>query len=314
VSVLRRSRSDRQWHDGLRRRNVTVPEQDWLLDRFEANRSHLRGVAYRMLGSRAEADDAVQEAWLRLSRADANEIENLGGWLTTVVARVSLDMLRSRAARREDAAGAELPDRSGGQGAGGDPADEALLLDSVGSALLVVLDTLRPAERLAFVLHDIFAVPFDEIGPIIGRSSTAAKQLASRARHKVQGTDPPPDAEPGRQRLVVDAFLAASRAGDFDALVALLDPDVVLEADAAAVRMGAPAEIRGAVAVAGTFSGRAQAAQPALIDGVVGVVWAVKGRPKVVWDLTMSHGKIVHIDMLAADDSLDTLDLGVLDD
>ena len=291
-----------------------MPEQDWLLDRFEANRPHLRGVAYRMLGSRAEADDAVQEAWLRLSRADANEIENLGGWLTTVVARVSLDMLRSRADRCEGAAGAELPDRSGGQGAGGDPADEALLLDSVGSALLVVLDTLRPAERLAFVLHDIFAVPFDEIGPIIGRSSTAAKQLASRARHKVRGTNPPPDADPGRQRRVVDAFLAASRAGDFDALVALLDPDVVLEADAAAVRMGAPAEIRGAVAVAATFSGRAQAAQPALIDGVVGVVWAVKGRPKVAWDLTMSHGKIVHIDMLAADDSLDILDLAVLDD
>jgi RNA polymerase sigma factor (sigma-70 family) len=292
---------------------VTVAEQDWLLDRFEANRAHLRAVAYRMLGSRAEADDAVQEAWLRLSRADANEIENLGGWLTTVVARVSLDMLRSRASRREDAT-ADPADRSGSPGAGGDPADEALLVDSVGSALLVVLDTLRPAERLAFVLHDLFAVPFDEIGPIIGRSSTAAKQLASRARHKVQGTEPAPDADPARQRAVVDAFLAASRAGDFDALVALLDPDVLLEADAAAVRMGSPAEVRGAVAVAGIFSGRALAVRPALIDGVVGVVWAVQGRPKVAWDLTISHGRIVHIDMLAASDSLDDLDLALLDD
>ena len=293
---------------------MTVPEQDWLLDRFEANRAHLRAVAYRMLGSRAEADDAVQEAWLRLSRADAGEIENLGGWLTTVVARVSLDMLRSRGSRREDAAGADLADRSGSPEAGGDPADEALLVDSVGSALLVILDTLRPAERLAFVLHDIFGVPFDEIGPIIGRSSTAAKQLASRARHKVQGTEPAPDADPARQREVVGAFLAASRAGDFDAFVALLDPDVVLEADAAAVRMGSPLQVRGAVAVAGTFSGRAQAARPALIDGVVGVVWAVKGRPKVAWDLTISRGKIVHIDMLAASDGLDDLDLAVLDD
>ena len=185
-------------------------------------------------------------------------------------------------------------------GAGSDPEDEALLVDTVGSALLVVLDTLRPAERLAFVLHDIFAVPFDEIGPIIGRSSTAAKQLASRARHKVRGTDAAPDADPARQRQVVDAFLAASRSGDFDALVGLLDPDVVLEADAAAVRMGSPTEVRGALAVAGTFSGRALAARPALIDGVVGVVWAVDRRPKVVWDLTISHGKIVHIDMLAA--------------
>ena len=291
-----------------------MPDHDWLVDRFEANRAHLRAVAYRMLGSRAEADDAVQEAWLRLSRADASEIENLGGWLTTVVARVSLDMLRSRASRREDSASADRADHLEGASAGGDPEDEALLVDTVGSALLLVLDTLRPAERLAFVLHDIFAVPFDEIGPIIGRSSTAAKQLASRARHKVQGTDPAPDTDPARQRAVVDAFLAASRGGDFDALVGLLDPEVVLEADAAAIRMGSPAEVRGAVAVAGTFSGRALAARPALIDGVVGVVWAVQGRPKVAWDLTISHGKIVHIDMLAASDSLDDLDLTILDD
>ena len=199
-------------------------------------------------------------------------------------------------------------------GVGSDPEDEVLLVDTVGSALLVVLDTLRPAERLAFVLHDIFAVPFDAIGPIRGRSSTAAKQLASRARHKVQGTGPPPGADPARQREVVDAFLAASRGGDFDALVGLLDPDVVLQADAAAVSMGSPAEVRGAMAVAGTFSGRALAARPALIDGVVGVVWAVSGRPKVAWDLTISDGRIVHIDMLAARDSLDDLDLAILDD
>jgi RNA polymerase sigma factor (sigma-70 family) len=313
VSVLRRSALDRQWHDGSQRRKVTVPEDDWLADRFEANRARLRAVAYRMLGSRAEADDAVQEAWLRLSRADASEIENLGGWLTTVVARVSLDKLRSRASRREEAGGPDLADRVDSSGSGG-PEDEALLVDSVGSALLVVLDTLRPAERLAFVLHDIFAVPFDEIGPVIGRSPTAAKQLASRARHKVQGTEPAADADPARQREVVDAFLAASRAGDFDALVGLLDPDVVLEADAAAVRLGSPAEVRGAVAVAGTFSGRALAAQAALIDGVVGVVWAVKGRPKVAWDFTIRDGRIVHIDMLAAGDSLDGLGVAVLDD
>jgi RNA polymerase sigma factor (sigma-70 family) len=291
-----------------------VAEHDWLVDRFEANRAHLRAVAYRMLGSRAEADDAVQEAWLRLNRSDTSDIENLGGWLTTVVARVSLDMLRSRASRREASAGADVADHVESSGVGSDPEDEALLVDTVGSALLVVLDTLRPAERLAFVLHDIFAVPFDAIGPILGRSSTAAKQLASRARHKVQGTGPPPDADPARQREVVDAFLAASRGGDFDALVGLLDPDVVLQADAAAVSMGSPAEVRGAMAVAGAFSGRALAARPALIDGVVGVVWAVSGRPKVAWDLTISDGRIVHIDMLAARDSLDDLDLTILDD
>jgi RNA polymerase sigma-70 factor, ECF subfamily len=290
-----------------------VPDNEWLVDRFEANRSHLRAVAYRMLGSRAEADDAVQEAWLRLSRADAAEIENLGGWLTTVVARVSLDMLRSRASRREDAAGAALVEHIEGPEAAGDPEDEALRVDAVGSALLVVLDTLRPAERLAFVLHDIFAVPFDEIGTVIGRSPTAAKQLASRARHKVRGTEPELGADPARQREVVDAFLAASRGGDFEALLGLLDPDVVLEADGAAVRMGSPAEIRGAVAVAGTFSGRALAAQTAIIDGVVGIVWAVNGRPKVAWDLTVSDGQIIHIEMLAAGDTLDGLDVTLLD-
>jgi RNA polymerase sigma factor (sigma-70 family) len=291
---------------------VTVPEYDWLADRFEAHRAHLRTVAYRMLGSRVEADDAVQEAWLRLSRSDAGDIQNLGGWLTTVVARVSLDMLRARASRREEPAGADLQERVESRAAGGDPEDEALLADTVGSALLVVLDTLSPAERLAFVLHDMFAVPFDEIGGILTRSPNAAKQLASRARQKVQGSGPSPDADPIRQREVVDAFLAASRSGDFDALVALLAPDIVMRADAAAERMGAPEEVRGAAAVAGTFSGRALAAQPALIDGAVGIVWQTDGRLRVAWEFTVRDGKVVQIDMLAAPDSLDDLDVTVL--
>jgi RNA polymerase sigma factor (sigma-70 family) len=291
-----------------------VPEHDWLVDRFEAQRSHLRAVAYRMLGSTGEADDAVQEAWVRLNRSDTSAIENLNGWLTTAVSRVSLDMLRSRASRREEPASESLPDHLESPAAGSDPEHEALLADTVGSALLVVLDTLSPAERLAFVLHDMFAVPFDEIGPIVGRSPNAAKQLASRARHKVQGKGAAPDADPARQRQVVDAFLAASRSGDFDALVALLDPDIVLLADAAAVEMGSPEETQGAAAVAGTFSGRALAAQPARIDGAVGIVWAVSGRTKVAWDFTIRDGKIVHIDMLAASDTLDDLDLTILDD
>jgi RNA polymerase sigma factor (sigma-70 family) len=292
---------------------VTVAEHDWLVDRFESRRAHLRAVAYRMLGSTGEADDAVQEAWVRLNRSDTSTIENLDGWLTTVVSRVSLDMLRSRASRREEPAVGELPDQLEGPAAGGDPEHEAMLADAVGSALLVVLDTLSPAERLAFVLHDMFAVPFDEIGPIVGRSANAAKQLASRARHKVQGKGTAPDADPARQREVVNAFLAASRSGDFDALVALLDPDIVLIADAAAVEMGSPEETQGAAAVAGTFSGRVLAAQPALIDGAVGIVWAVSGRAKVAWDLTIRDGKVAHIDMLAEADTLDALDLTILE-
>jgi RNA polymerase sigma-70 factor (ECF subfamily) len=293
-----------------------VSEPDWLVDQFEVHRSHLRAVAYRMLGSGGEADDAVQDAWLRLSRSDASAIENLGGWLTTVVSRVSLDMLRARASRREEPAGARPSHVEGLRDLtdGSDPEHEAVLADSVGAALLVVLESLTPAERLAFVLHDMFAVPFDEIGAIVGRSPNAAKQLASRARHKVQGSGPIPGGDPTRQREVVDAFLAASRNGDFDALVALLDPDVVLEADAAAVRMGSPQEVRGGPAVAGTFSGRALAAQPAIIDGAVGIAWAVSGRPKVAWDLTIRDGKIVRMEMLAAPDVLDDLDLVLLDD
>jgi RNA polymerase sigma-70 factor (ECF subfamily) len=290
-----------------------VRGDDWLADRFEAHRAHLRSVAYRMLGSRGEADDAVQEAWIRLSRADTSDVQNLGGWLTTVVARVSLDMLRARGSRREEPVGADWPDHVERAAPGDDPEHEAVLADTVGTALLVVLDTLSPAERLAFVLHDLFAVPFDQIAGIVGRSPTAAKQLASRARRKVQGSGPGPDADLGRQRQVVDAFLAASRHGDFEALVALLDPDIVLDADPAAVRMGSPEATRGAAAVAGVFSGRAAAAQPAFIDGAIGVVWAVDGRPKVVWDFTIEDGTVVHIDMLAAPDSLHDLDLAILD-
>ena len=209
-----------------------MDEHDWLAERFEAHRAHLRAVAYRMLGSLSEADDAVQEAWLRLSRSDTSVVENLGGWLTTVVARVCPDMLRSRKSRREEPLGAPLADPIVSREDGTDPEHEALLADSVGLALLVVLETLAPAERLAFVLHDMFAVPFDEIAPIVGRSPAAARQLASRARRRVQGAAAVPDADLTRQREVVDAFLAASREGDFDALLALLDPDVVLRADA----------------------------------------------------------------------------------
>src|ERR687898_236622 len=223
---------------------------DWLAERFEEHRTHLRAVAYRMLGSINEADDAVQETWLRLSRSDINGVENLGGWLTTVVGRVCLDMLRSRRSSREVPLGVQVPDRIVSHGDGIDPEREALLADSVGLALLVVLDTLNPAERLAFVLHDMFGVPFDEIAPIVGRSPSAARQLPSPARRRVRGAPTALDADLTRQREVVDAFLAVARAGDFDALVAVLDPEVVLRADSGAVLTGAPREVRGAPAVA----------------------------------------------------------------
>src|SRR4051794_20275953 len=238
-----------------------------LAEEFEANRTRLRAVAYRMLGSINEADDAVQEAWFRFSRSDTGSIENLGAWLTTVVSRVCLDMLRSRASRREDPTADEVHTDTHDATAV-DPEHDAVMADSVGAALLVVLDTLTPAERLAFVLHDMFAVPFDEIATIVGRTPDAARQLASRARRRVQGASTAGEPDPARQRAVIDAFLAASRNGDFEALVALLDPDIVLEADAAAVKMGSPEVTRGATAVANTFSGRALAAQPAEIgDG-----------------------------------------------
>ncbi len=289
-----------------------MDEHDWLAQRFEENRNHLRAVAYRMLGSTSEADDAVQEAWVRLSRSDTSDVENLGGWLTTVVARVCLNMLRSRDSRREEGLADDLPDLVAGHEDGMDPERQALMADSVGPALLVVLDLLTPAERLAFVLHDIFAVPFDEIAPILGRSPAAARQLASRARRRVQGAAEVSDVDRSRQRRVVDAFLAASREGDFEALLALLDPDVVLRADSAAVAVGAAGEVRGAAAVAGTFSGRARAARPALVDGVAGAVWAPGGQPRVVFGFTVTDGRIVEIRMVADPESLGRLDLEIL--
>ena len=290
-----------------------MTDDDRLAERFEEHRAHLRAVAYRILGSRAEADDAVQESWLRLSRSDVGGVENLGGWLTTVVARICLDMLRSRTSRREETAGADMPEPVAGAAAGGDPESEAVLADSLGAALLAVLDTLSPAERVAFVLHDVFAIPFDEIGVVLGRSPNAAKQLASRARGRLQGSPPAPDPDLPRQRKVVDAFLAASRGGDFEALLAVLDPDIVLRADEGAVQMGAPEEVHGATSVARMFSGRALEAQPALVDGAAGVVWAPGGRPRVVWDLSIANGTIARIEMLAAPDTLAELDL-VFDD
>ncbi|MEA2602703.1 MAG: hypothetical protein QOF89_3695 [Acidobacteriota bacterium] len=289
-----------------------MDEKDWLAERFEENRDHLRAVAYRMLGSPGEADDAVQEAWLRLSRSDTSGVGNLGGWLTTVVARVSLDMLRSRRSRGEEPLDAHGPEPIVSREDGTDPEHEALLADSVGPALLVVLETLAPAERIAFVLHDLFAVPFDEIAAIVDRTPAAARQLASRARRRVQGADAAPSADRTRQREIVDAFLAASRGGDFAALLAMLDPGVVLRADPAAVQMGAAAEVRGAAAVAGTFSGRARAAQPALVNGAAGLVWAQGGQPRVVFNFTTARGKIVGIDMIADPEQLRRLDLAIL--
>jgi RNA polymerase sigma factor (sigma-70 family) len=290
-----------------------MTEHDWLANRFEANRTHLRAVAYRMLGSVTEADDAVQEAWLRLSRADASRVENLGGWLTTVVARVSLDMLRSRNARREQPLETRVPEPIVSNDSGADPEHAALLADSVGLALLVVLETLSPAERLAFVLHDMFGVPFDEIAPIVDREPAAARQLASRARRRVRGAAPVPDADLARQRTVVDAFLAAARDGDFDALVAVLDPDVVLRVDRGP---GASREVRGARAVAGqalTFAQLAASAKPALVNGAAGFVRSRRGRPVSVAGFTVTDGKIAEINLLADPARLRQLDLTVLD-
>ncbi len=291
-----------------------MDEHEWLAERFEASRTHLRAVAYRMLGSLSEADDAVQECWLRLSRSDTSDVENLGGWLTTVVARVCLDMLRARTSRREESLEAHPPEPIVSRADGGDPEHQALLADAVGLALLVVLDTLAPAERLAFVLHDIFAVPFDEIAAIVGRSPTAARQLASRARRRVRGASTVPDADLTRQRAVVNAFLAASRGGDFDALLAVLDPDVVFRADQSVVPAGALGEVCGAPAVAKQFSGRAQLARPALVNGAVGIVVAPRGRLMMVLGLTFTRGKIAAIDVIADPARLRQLDLAVLDD
>jgi RNA polymerase sigma factor (sigma-70 family) len=286
-----------------------MDEKNFLADEFEANRAHLRGVAYRMLGSQSEVDDAVQETWLRLSRSDTSVVENLSGWLTTVVARVCLDMLRSRKARREAPMGPHVPEPA----ARDEHERDADMADSVGAALLVVLETLAPAERLAFVLHDMFAVPFEEIAPIVGRTPAAARQLASRARRRVQGTPAVPDANLGRQRKVVDAFLAASRGGDFKGLLAVLDPDVVFRADDAAVRLGSLAEIRGAAAVAETFKGRAQAARPALVDGAPALAVIMGGRLRIVLRLTISNDRIAAVEAVANAERISQFDVSVLD-
>lgn len=287
-------------------------EQDWLTAQFEDNRGHLWAVAYRMLGSRAEAEDAVQEVWLRLNRADTRQVENLVGWLTTVVARVSLDMLRSRTSRREEAMGEFLPEAVEHGREGSNPEYDAEMADAVGPALLVVLDTLTPAERLAFVLHDLFGVPFDEVAVILDRSPDAARQLASRARRRVRGVPPTDEGDLDRQREVVDAFLRASRGGDFEALLTVLDPDVVVRADATAVEMGAAPEVRGATAVLNTFLGRAVGAQPAFINGVAGAAWAPGGRIRAVISFSVMDGKVTAIDLVADRERLDQLDVELL--
>jgi RNA polymerase sigma factor (sigma-70 family) len=292
-----------------------MDERRWLTDQFEANRTHLRAVAYRMLGSVSEADDAVQEAWLRLNRSDA-DVENLRAWLTTVVARVSLDMLRRRNTRHEEPFGPHVPEPLVSRDDQADPEREALHADAVGLALLVVLETLTPAERLAFVLHDMFAVPFEEIAPIVGRSPTAARQLASRARRRVRGASPSPDADLARQRQVVDAFLAAAREGDFDALVELLDPGVVLRVDRGSLRPGLSTEARGIRAVSEqvrTFAALAGSGRRALVNGGAGVVVARGGRPLAVVGFTVAGGRIVEIDVLADPARLRRLDLTDLD-
>jgi RNA polymerase sigma factor (sigma-70 family) len=291
---------------------------DWLAEGFEKNRARLRAVAYRMLGSLAEADDAVQEAWLRLSRSDASGVDNLGAWLTTIVARVCLNVLRSRNTRREEPMGVHVPDPVISRADGMTPEDEALLADSVGLALHVVLETLTPAERLAFVLHDMFDLPFDEIAPIVGRSPATARQLASRARRRVRGADVhAPDPDITRQRQVVDAFFAAAHRGDFDALVAVLDPDVVLRSDGGTARPEASVVLHGAAAVAGRTITTAQPSalkRPALVNGAAGVVVTWGGQPVAVIGFTVSRGKIAEIDGIVDPERLLRLNLAVLDD
>ncbi len=294
-----------------------MAEQEWLAEKFEENRGHLRAVAYRMLGSLNEADDAVQEAWLRLSRSDADEIENLGGWLTTVVSRVCLDVLRSRSTRREEALDAQVTEPVANIERQRDPEQETLMADSIGAALLIVLDRLDPAERLAFVLHDMFAVSFDEIASILGRSSEASRQLASRARRRVQGSPAIPKVSLAEQRQVVDAFLTALRTGDFEGLVAVLDPDVVVKLDEAAGRPGTPREIhgarnwaKGAVAFSRNLEG---VVEPMLVNGEVGLVWAPQGRVFRVLRLSIHDGKIATVDIVADPSRLAEFEITVLD-
>jgi len=293
-----------------------MDEREFLAQQFEEHRTRLRAVAYRMLGSLSEADDAVQETWLRVSRIDADEVENLGGWLTTVVARVSLNMLRSRRSRREEPLDVRMPEPIVDRADGTDPEHEALLADSVGLALLVVLETLNPAERLAFVLHDMFAVPFDEIAPIVDRSPEAARQLASRARRRVQGEPRVPDADLDTQREVIDAFIAAAREGDFEALLEVLDPDVVLRADQGALPVGASRVVRGAATVARQALGFSRLdieVRPALINGAAGSVTLQDGKPFSIAGFTIRNRRIVEIDVLADPERLRHIDLTILD-
>lgn len=290
-----------------------MSEHVWLADRFAADRPRLWAMASRMLGSPAEADDAVQEAWLRLSRSDAAGVDNLSGWLTTIVARVCLDMLRSRHSRREDLVGMDFTGTGMAREVMPSPEDEVMLASSVGLALLLVLDTLAPAERVAFVLHDTFDVSFDEIAPIVDRSPAAARQLASRARRRIRGASAGPSSDQARQRELVGAFFAASRGGDFRGLLMLLDPDVKLRPDRAAVAAGAQEGVQGAAAVAEAFAGRARAAQLALIDGRPGAVWAPGGKPRVVFAFTVHMDKITAIDMIADPGRVRELDLVVGD-
>jgi RNA polymerase sigma-70 factor, ECF subfamily len=287
-----------------------MTEGDWLAERFEEHRGRLRTVAYRILGSPSDADDAVQEAWLRFSRADTSAVENLGSWLTTVVSRVCLNMLQARRSRPQPA-GPELPEPPASPPGESDPEHEALLADSIGLALLVVLDTLAPAERVAFVLHDVFAIPFDQIAPIVDRSTPATRQLASRARSRVQQRDASQQVDRLRQAALVDAFLAAARGGDFDALLAVLDPDVVLRADDQAVELGAAPETRGAEQVA-AFSRFARGARRALLDGTAAAVWMPGGRLRVVYDFTIGERTITAIDLIADPERLGKLDLVVM--
>jgi RNA polymerase sigma-70 factor, ECF subfamily len=291
-----------------------MDERDWLAQRFEEHRTHLRAVAYRMLGSLSDADDAVQEAWIRLSRTDANEVENLGAWLTTVVARVSLNTLRSRKVRSEEQLGVRMPEPIVDPADGVNPEHEALLGDAVGMALLVVLETLSPPERLAFVLHDIFAVPFEEIAPIVDRSPEATRQLASRARRRVRGEQAVPDADLETQRKVVEAFLAAAREGDFEALLEVLDPDVVIKADFGP--SGESRVVRGARKVAGQalfYSQLGLDLKPALVNGAVGAVAFRDGEPYSVGGVTVRGGKIVELDFFADPERIRKLDLSLLE-
>ena len=282
-------------------------DAEWLEERFERERPRLLAVAFRLLGSRYDAEDAVQEAWLRLNRADSRGVDNLSGWLTTVVARIALDLLRKRGVR----AAASLDEVAPAEQAV-DPSVDIEVVDAVGSALSVVLDQLSPPERFAFVLHDVFGLQFDELGVILDRTPNATKQLASRARNKLRGAHPSSPQDRHAQRQVVDAFLAAARQGDFERLIALLHPDVVLDPDAAAIRMGAPSPTRGATAVAKVFEGRALAARAALVDGSIGIAWMVNDRPRVVWDVFVDDRKIVHIDMHANPDTIAALGVAPL--